>query len=115
MKKILIGFFGSFIFLTFVWFCVAYFKYGNNLTNIHLDLYATINQLVNKIDNGNFDIYYFIDTFDTIKNSINIPWDWLDNLVSGLLVPFYTVANILMVAIDFLRGVFLFVFNPIFA
>lgn len=115
MKKLFICFFGSFIFLTFIWLCVAYFKYGDYLKNLHLDLYATINQLVNKVDTGNFDIYYFVDTFDTIKETINIPWEWLDNLLSGILVPIYTVANILMVAIDFLRGIFLFVFNPIFA
>ena len=116
MKNLLLSFFGSFIFLIFLWLCIGFFKYGNDFVDLHLDLHATISQVVSKVETSiDFDINYFVNAFDKVKEQVNIPIEWLDNLVSFILVPLYTVVNILVVAIDFLRGIFLFVFNPIFA
>lgn len=116
MKNLFLGFFASLFILMFVWLCVGYTRYGNNITNVHLDLDKTFEQLIDLGDGeleSAFDIIdIFNNTSDTLPNDIP---NWLNKLVSGFIVPFRVIFNVIKVLISFTTGIFKFVFNPVFA
>lgn len=116
MRNLFLGFFVSLFLLMFIWLCIGFTRYGEDVLKVHLDLDKTVEQLIDLGDGeleSAFDIIeIFNNTSDTLPSDLP---NWLNKLASGIVVPFRVIFNVIKVLISFTTGIFKFVFNPIFA
>ena len=118
MKRLLLSFFGVFLFIFFIWTLKGYEMYGDRLQHYHLDLLSTLEQL-------NTDKYFAIDDLqwvnyledlsnklDGVSNNVFI--DGFFDFVIFLIKPIQLIAKFSMDIVNILIGIFKFLFNPIF-
>ena len=120
MKKLIIGFFGSFLVLFFIWTIKGFTLYGENFKYYHLDLLATI-ELLNADYFNFFEWGTLSDNLKELYFELNVANGAFNNIVGGFL-DFWKVINVpirigtkfINGAINVLIGVFNFIFYPVF-
>lgn len=118
MKKLIISFFGTFLFVFFIWTFRGYQMYGDKFQYYHLDFLSTIEQV-------NSDKFFYIDNFEWVDSlqdlsnnlkgvSNNVFLGGFLEFLSVLIKPIQIIANLTMDVVNVVLGLFHFLFNPVF-